>query len=134
MKNILIVDDNKYILDTLSANLCSYLADCAIMTALDAEKGVEILRSVPVDLILTDLDLPVVKGYAFIEHAKKNYPDVPVCVMTGACAPAVQERLKVMGVSRYIGKPFQIEELANLISEELALRPKGAEPGGIGNA
>jgi len=122
MKNILILDNNKYILDTLSSSMCNYLKDCAITTAVNSEKAADALRSVPVDLILTDLDMPVAKGFEFIEHAKKNYPSVPVCVMTGECAPSVISRLKLLGVRRYIQKPFQFDKLAGIIAEELGLK------------
>ena len=121
MKNILVLDDNKYILEALSANLCYYLGECNIMTALDGAKGEDVLRSTPVDLILTDIDMPVVKGYEFIEHAKKNYPGVPVCVMTGDCSASVREKLETLGVTRYIEKPFQYDKLASMITEELSL-------------
>jgi CheY-like chemotaxis protein len=122
MKNILVLDDNKYILEALSANLCYYLGDCNIMTAIDGAKGADMLSSVPVDLILADLDMPVAKGYEFIEHAKKNHPNVPVCVMTGDCSPAVRERLAALGVTRYIEKPFHYDELVSMITEGLNLR------------
>jgi two-component system NtrC family response regulator len=119
MKNILVLDDNKYILDALSANLCYYLGECNIMTASDWKKGADVLSSSPVDLILTGLTMPVTKGYEFIEHAKKNYPGVPVCVMTGDCSAAVREKLKALGVARYIEKPFQYDKLVSMIIEEL---------------
>jgi CheY-like chemotaxis protein len=121
MKNILILDDNKYILEALSANMCYYLGDCNIITAIDGAKGAETLSSVPIDLILTDLDMPVMKGYEFIEQAKKNYPGVPVCVMTGDCSAAVREKLEALGVTRYIEKPFNYDKLAGMISQELKL-------------
>jgi len=121
MKKILILDDNKYILEALSSSLCTYLKDCTIMTATSSTKAADILSSVPVDLILTDLDLPVAKGFAFIEHAKEQYPAVPVCVMTGDCAPSVITRLKAMGVRQYIQKPFQFDKLAGIIAQELGL-------------
>ena len=130
MKNILVLDDNKYILDALSANLCYYLGDCNIMTALDGAKGEDVLRTTPVDLILTDIDMPVVKGYDFIEHAKKNYPGVPVCVMTGDCSASVREKLEALGVTRFIEKPFQYDKLVSMITEELKLRTaQQDEPG-----
>ena len=130
MKNILVLDDNKYILEALSANLCYYLGECSIVTAIDGAKGAEVLSSTPVDLILTDLDMPVAKGYEFIKHAKKNYPGVPVCVMTGDCSAAVREKLESLGVTRYIEKPFQYDMLVSMITEELKLRTaQQGEPG-----
>jgi DNA-binding NtrC family response regulator len=130
MKNILVLDDNKYILDALQGNLCYYLGDCNIMTAINGAEGADVLNSTPVDLILTDLDIPVSKGYEFIEHARKNYPGVPVCVMTGDCSAAIKEKLETLGVTRYIEKPFQYDKLVRMITEELKLRTaREDEPG-----
>jgi len=121
MKNILILDDNRDILDALSVGLRMVLKDCTILTSLNGAKGEDILKTTPIDLILTDLSMPIINRYRFIEHVKKNYPFVPVCVMTGKCSPDVIERLQSMGVGRWIEKPFQFEQLAQLISEELKL-------------
>jgi len=121
MKNILILDDNRDILDALSISLCKVLKDCTILTSLNGAKGEDILKTTPIDLILTDLSKPIINGYRFIERVKKNYPFVPVCVMTGKCSPDVIERLQSMGVGRWIEKPFQFEHLAQMIADELKL-------------
>jgi hypothetical protein len=63
MKNILIIDDNKDLLDALSAALRCHLKECTIMTALDGAKGVNIVESAPIDLIVADLAMPVMNGY-----------------------------------------------------------------------
>jgi two-component system chemotaxis response regulator CheY len=123
MKNILVLDDNKDILSALSVELHSCLTDCTIMTALNGEKGEAILRSMPIDLIVTELDMPVVNGYRFIELVKKKYPSVPVCVMSGDCSARSLEKLRAMGVIRWIQKPFPFEKLAQMITEELDKRP-----------
>jgi CheY-like chemotaxis protein len=124
MKTILVLDDNKSILDVLSTSLCKYFKDCTIATASDGNRGAVVLSSRSVDMILADLDMPVAKGYQFIEHAKKNYPAVPLCVMTGDCSPAVIERLRSMGVDAWIEKPFEFEKLAALMSETLNQGPE----------
>lgn len=118
------IDDNRDILDALSAGLSSCLKDCAILTASNGAKGENILKTIPIDLILTDLSKPIMNGFRFIEQVKKNYPFVPLCVMTGNCSPDVIERLKSMGINRWIEKPFQFENLAMMISEELRLESR----------
>src|SRR3970282_1235090 len=85
MKTILVLDDNKYILDVLALSLRTFLKDCTVLTASNGASGVALLKARKVDLILTDLDMPIMNGYVFIEHAKEIQPDVPVCVMTGDC-------------------------------------------------
>jgi len=52
---------------------------------------------------------------------KKNYPGVPVCVMTGDCSASVREKLEALGVTRYREKPFQYDKLVSMITEELSL-------------
>jgi two-component system capsular synthesis sensor histidine kinase RcsC len=132
MKSILIIDDNKDLLDALSAALRCQLKDCGIVTALDGAKGMNIMESVPIDLIVTDLAMPVMNGYLFIEYAKKHYPAIPVCVMTGSCSPQILEKLRSSGVGRCIKKPFQLDELLQVISEELRLEPQSTGSKSIG--
>jgi DNA-binding NtrC family response regulator len=115
--NILIIDDNKDILDALAMILGSALKDPVIQTAVNRKKAEEILRNDPIDLIMADLDMPLAEGYALIDFLKKNYPDIPLCVMTGGCSPGTKERLRSMGVERSIEKPFQIDALKTLLRE-----------------
>jgi len=126
MKNILVLDDNKDILNALSVSLHSCVKDCTVMTALNGEKGEAILNSMPIDLIVTELDMPVANGYRFIEQVRKKYPSIPVCVMSGDCSTRVLEQLKAMGVLRWIQKPFPFEKLAQMITEELDRGPQYA--------
>ncbi len=126
MKNILIIDDNKDILKALKVGLCAHLKGCTILTAANGKEGEEILRSQPVDLVLADLDMPVMNGVHFVEQARKEHGSVPVCVMTGHCAADVHDRMRALGVKRVIGKPFEFDRLSNLIAEELGLEKRGS--------
>ena len=119
MKNILIVDDNTFILDGLATTFGILLRDYTILTAENGMQAVKIMESVPVDLVLTDLSMPVMDGYQLIEHTKKIYPHIPVFVMTGVYTADVAERPRPLGVSHCTEKPFDYEELAHMISHEL---------------
>ena len=119
MENILIVDDNRSILEVLAANLCYFLKGCNIMTADSALQAQDILRKQNVDLVITDLDMPGKTGYQFIEEAKRLKPSVRVCVMTGLKMNDVAGRLSSLGVCRTIEKPFLYESLAAMIEQEL---------------
>ncbi len=129
MKTILVLDDNKYILDVLALSLRTFLKDCTVLTASNGASGVELLKARKVDLILTDLDMPIMNGYVFIEHAREIQPDAPVCVMTGDCPPHVAERLRALGVRWCIEKPFNFDELTHRISEELKRNSRPAAKG-----
>lgn len=129
MKTILIVDDNTFILDGLATTFGILLKDYTILTAEDGAQAVKILQSVPVDLILTDLTMPVMDGYRLIEHTKKNCPNIPVLVMTGVYTTDVAKRLSSLGVIRCIEKPFDYEELAYAITDEIEGRSPVSTPG-----
>ena len=133
-KNILVIDDNRSIRDVLPGSLCQFLKDCKVTTAVDGAKGLSVLQSVPVDLILTDLDIPADRGYAFIEQAIRDYPAIPLCVMTGDCSPQVRNRLSALGVKRYIEKPFQVDVLAAMLREELDRQRRADQGKGAGRA
>jgi len=119
MKNILVLDDNKDILNALSVGLHGCLKDCAVIIALNGEKGEEILNSMPIDLIVADLDMSVVNGFRFIDQVRQKYPAIPLCVMSGDCSTRILEQLKAKGVSQWVQKPFPFEKLAQMITEEL---------------
>ena len=119
MNTILILDDNKDILKALKVGLQGCLNECTILTAANGDAGNKIMKTTQVDMIITDLDMPVVNGYRFIEEARSEHPSVPVCVMAGNCSPEVRERLDRMGVGKVIEKPFHFENLASLITEML---------------
>ncbi len=128
MKTILIVDDNAFILEGLSTTFGILLKDYTILTAEHGMKAIKIMESVPVDLILTDLSMPVMDGYTLMAHAKKNYSHIPLFAMTGVYNADVAERLRPFGVVRCVEKPFDYEELAHEILHELEGRPVASVP------
>ena len=119
MKRILIVDDSKVFLDAISLFVSCQMPEFAVLKAANGAQAIETMETMPVDLILTDLNMPVVSGYQLIEYVKKNLPSAPVLGMTAVCTPDVEERLRRLGVSSCIEKPFDLYEIANRISAAL---------------
>lgn len=119
MKNILLIDDNYYFLTGLSMNLCVYLKNCSILTARNGGQALEIMGSVSVDLVVTDLEMPSMDGYELTASIKKEHPGLPVFAMSGYIAPETEKRLASLGASRCLAKPFGFKELADMIAAEL---------------
>ncbi len=119
MRNILIIDDDEFILFGLSKALGVCIKDAVVLTARHGRQAVEILRSCPVDLIVTDLKMPVMNGYEVVAYANKNYPDLPVYVMTGDYLADVRQRFRSAAVSGFVSKPFSFRQLAADISSKL---------------
>ncbi len=132
-KNILLIDDNKYLLDVFVIRLTMCLYNYRILTARDARRGIDILESVPIEFVLTDLDMPEIDGYQFIEYAKKHYPSIPVYAMSNNNSPEVTERLRSLGVADCIEKPFLVEEVTcrvmNGLKERLTVVNRGERNG-----
>jgi len=119
MKNILIIDDNRLIINSLSWGLGACSGDWRIMTALNGEEGVKILQSEPVDLVLTDLQMPVMDGYSLLAYARKHHPSIPAIAMTARYTVETKRRLGSLGITRAIEKPFSLKALAAAIADIL---------------
>lgn len=121
MKNILVVDDDQMIRNLLYSFIRIKFKNYHVLTAGDGERAIAILKNIPVSLIITDLRMPKVDGFGVIEYAKKNHPTVPIFIMTGAAWSMELEKLmRISGVIHCIWKPFNFEELGQMVSETLA--------------
>jgi len=118
MKKILIVDDNKFVLDAISLFFSSAFPECLVLKAADGRQAIETMEVIAVDLVLTDLNMPVVNGYQLIEYMKKNLPSTPVLGMTSAPTPDDEAWLQRLGVP-CIEKPFDLDEVLHRISAAL---------------
>lgn len=118
LMNVLIIGDNADVLMALKAGLGCHVKGCTILTAANGTKGNEILRSTRVDMVITDLDMLAMSGYHFVETARSEYPQVPVCVMASTFTD-VRERLHALGIRRCIRKPFNFTELVDAIRGEI---------------
>jgi DNA-binding NtrC family response regulator len=117
MPTILIVEDEAKMRRLLELNL----GDDGFKTvsAADAETGLKLLASEPVDLVLTDLKLPAMSGLELLQAAKQHNPALPVIVMTafGSVETAV-EAMKA-GAADYVLKPFSLAEIRMVVRKEL---------------
>jgi len=119
MKNVLVLDDNKQICEAISMRIRKHVPGCRVLIAGDGAQGESILSNTAIDLVLTDLAMPIMNGYALIERAKKLFPNLPICVMSANCSPDVIKKLQALGVVRWIEKPFNFEKVVQMVAEEL---------------
>jgi len=115
--SILVVDDELLIRDLLYDFFTDQGWD--IFLAESGEKALDILRSKKVDLVLTDLKMPVMDGLTLTSEVKENYPEIPVVIMTGY--PSVDSAVSALRqkVADYIIKPFNINQLYKVIEQQI---------------
>jgi CheY-like chemotaxis protein len=116
MKNILLIDDDLGFLKTLEEELSSYKENWNILTAENGKQGVDIIASHPVDLVVTDLRMPVMDGYELLAYLDGKRPTMPVIVMTADDSCEARQRLCSLGVEQCISKPCQFSEIVHAIS------------------
>jgi CheY-like chemotaxis protein len=73
-----------------------------------------------VDLILTDLQMPIMDGYGLIRYRNSHFPHVPIVAMTGDASPDVIQKLNAFGVTECLEKPIDFDVATRLILKILA--------------
>jgi CheY-like chemotaxis protein len=119
MKNVLIVDDEKPFLLSVTDGLAAYAKDFAVLTAINGKEAIKVLGSTEVNLVVTDLRMPTMDGFELLAHMSGNYPGIPVIVMTAYGTPEIEERLQKMGTFHYLEKPLDLNVLADKITDAL---------------
>jgi DNA-binding response OmpR family regulator len=106
---VLIIEDDPALLRGLKDNFAS--RGCAVETAADGEKGLELALSIGPDLILLDIMLPGVNGYEICRAVRERGADMPIIMLT---AKGQEEDVILglnLGADDYVTKPFKIREL-----------------------
>lgn len=120
MKNILLIDDDLGLLKTLEEALSSYNEEWSILTAENGKQGAGIIASHSVDLVVTDLRMPVMDGYELLAYLREKGATMPIIVMTADDSCKVGQRLRSLGVEQCISKPCQISEIVRAISSRIS--------------
>ena len=115
MKTIYIIDDS----DTNLAMAEEALEDhYRVMTLPSAEKMFPLLEKIKPDLILLDIEMPLMNGFEALERLKANpqYAGIPVIFLTGTKDASIEEKSKKLGVVDIITKPFSPPALLKLVN------------------
>ena len=117
---LLVIDDNQDLLNLLTESL----QNCRLLTANDAEKGLEMLKNETPDLIITDLMMPGMDGLEFTQRVKHNKHTMHIPLIILSAKTAVDERIEGFesGADMYITKPFSISYLISVIKRLLENR------------
>ncbi|MFH1777423.1 MAG: response regulator [Candidatus Omnitrophota bacterium] len=113
--NILIVDDEDIICDTIAAILED--EGYHVQVAGDGEKAIEEVKKRCPDIIFMDIRLPGINGVAAFEEIKKIYPDVLVMMMTAFSVEDLVQHALDLGAQGCLYKPFDMKELLDKIRE-----------------
>ena len=114
-KNILIVDDEKHATDMLAASLAPL--ECTIRTASTGEQALSIAEDGSVDLLITDIMMPGLKGTELFYKIKKIDPFIQVILITGYPSLHQISEMLEAGANDFLIKPFDLNKLTQLVKE-----------------
>ncbi|MCF7559922.1 sigma 54-interacting transcriptional regulator [Sabulilitoribacter multivorans] len=128
MKTILIVDDtyeNLYLLKVILEQ-----ANYSVVEANDGKEGLEKLHKNKVDLIISDILMPVMDGYMFCQACKKDksFKDIPFIFYTSTYTEKLDEDFALkLGAAHFLRKPTDPDEIVNLVQGLLSENKPGKQ-------
>ena len=117
---VLIVDDSPLLRATAKrAVLQAGVPPEQIREAANGRDALEALAKAPADIVLLDINMPVMDGYQFVEQKAKDHSlaGVKVALVTTEGNKKRLARMTELGVTHYLRKPFEPEELRALVGE-----------------
>ena len=106
---IMIIDDEAGVRDLLGDAL--KLAGVETVSATDAMNAQTLLRSIKPDLLIVDINMPMMDGFEFIERIRGNGDSTPALMLSARGDRADVTRGLTLGADDYVTKPFGLEEL-----------------------
>lgn len=123
LHKILVVDDEEEVRKTIRLQLNG--TGLEVIEAEDGKKGIEVLDAenvITVDAILCDVRMPNINGVEAVAYFRREYPHIPVIVLTGY--PDVKLAVDFMkeGVFEYLVKPVEKEKLVEVVMKAVKQR------------
>jgi CheY-like chemotaxis protein len=112
---LMVVEDDTISLSILKVIIREKNENIIIIPAYDGQQAVEIYNKEPIDMILTDMQMPIMDGYAMIHQIrlleKNTDKHTPVLAMTASAMTKDKERCLEAGADFYVAKPVAREDL-----------------------
>ena len=114
-KTVLIIDDIQENIDILERRLKN--EGFSVLTSNEAPKGLHILKDEKIDLVLLDINMPVLDGFTLLGNIKedKSISHIPVIMVTANEDVKMSLNCLKKGACGYITKPFSMEQIKQQI-------------------
>lgn len=118
-KRVLVVDDEEDLTWSISKNLAKDKKKYDLICVNSGKDALNVLQQVPVDLVISDIRMPEISGLDLLISIKEEFPTTKVIIMTAYGSEDIQREVYRRGSIAYIEKPFEIEDLRDLILNNL---------------
>jgi CheY-like chemotaxis protein len=121
---VLVVEDEPMVRRALLRALATYKQPLRTLAAANGLQALQVLERHPVDLVLSDISMPEMDGWEFLTTAREKHPDLTLVVVTGNKSPDMIRRCETLGVSGFVAKPVETDELCQHLDIVLAIARK----------
>jgi two-component system chemotaxis response regulator CheY len=113
--SVLAVDDSRTMRDMITLALTS--EGFEVELAEDGEHGLEVLDDIAPDVIITDINMPRLDGFGFIDavRARDDTRTIPILVLTTESSADLKTRAREAGATGWIVKPFAPDKLVRAL-------------------
>ena len=115
-KRVLVVDDDPVVRSIVTSTLRNY-KDFAVLTAENGRVAKTLLNIIKIDMVIADLEMPVMSGLQLLSYMKSHYPDTPVIVLTWFLKKEIEDSLMSMGYKQYLEKPLEVDAILEMIAD-----------------
>lgn len=117
MPNILVVEDSPTMRQLITFAM-KRIPNSRVIEATDGVDALKKLSSEKIDLILADINMPVMDGLKLVSLVRSNasYQKIPIIIITTEGAKEDRERALAIGANAYLSKPIQTQELIKIVN------------------
>lgn len=119
---ILIIDD----VPAITLLISQFLTDHGyeVIEASNGQEALELMELTPVSLIISDIMMPKMGGFEFIEKCRRFYPKVPIIMISAKQDNYTRTLVTELGANGFLAKPINIDVLSKLVTSTLAAHLK----------
>lgn len=107
----MLVEDDSNLCYMLQTGLEELIGGYEVLTAGNGKEGLEVWKEQHPDIILSDIDMPVMNGFEMVERIRETDGDTPILFASALTSPKDVTRGYKLGVNNYVKKPFISEEI-----------------------
>ena len=123
---ILAVDDSPSMREMLAAVLRD--SGYQVVEAEDGVKALEVAKSRPVDVVLTDQNMPNMDGLSLVKNLRSlpAYQDTPIMMLTTESSAEMKQKGRDAGATGWMVKPFDPDKLVRMLKALIGMKRQGA--------
>lgn len=134
--SVLVAEDDKLIRTIFAEIVAGEGFD--VVEADNGQQALDLVTSRKIDMIISDMRMPLMNGFDLLVAVKKTHPEIPVTVITGFNSEYLEADAMAAGADAYITKPFKVTDVAETLQKmyhKIAAKPDSPieQPQKLGN-